>query len=378
MIHEMIRLDEALTRLHGCLAEHYRRFATRQSEQVALADAVGRVLAERVIADYDHPPAAVSAMDGYALRSQDTRAERYRLRIIAEHAAGASQRHRLGRGEAVRIYTGGVMPFGSDAVVLQEDCRLCQNGTIIETEGAIAKHAYVRACGMDFRQGALVLQGPLCLRSRHIGLLAAVNHAQVAVAPQPRVGVVATGDELVPLGSKQWAVGKIIASTLPSLLALSQEWGGQAIDLGIVADNDAALQQLSPRQDGRIVILSSRLVVFRSVRMILLRVFLPIRWIRSFLTAWRCGLANQQHVPCMRACRFWHCRAMPFRLWCVVYYFYVLCCGVFLVFLAMGRCGVLFDWLNLCHAMVSENIICVPASMTMIGLRLAMSKIVHA
>jgi molybdopterin molybdotransferase len=139
----------------------------------------------------------------------------------------------IGPGEAARIFTGGVMPRGADAVVLQENAT--RNGDVVAIEHATARGRHVRPKGLDFSAGATLLPKGRVLTVRDIGLAGAMNHPTVPVHRRPRMAVLATGDELVPPGTTP-APGQIITSNGFTLTAIARREGAQTLDLGIVPD----------------------------------------------------------------------------------------------------------------------------------------------
>ena len=231
----MLAVEEALARVTAA-------FAPLPSEWVHLAAAAGRVLAEDLIAARDQPPGATSAMDGYAVRAAGLASGRATLRLIGSAPAGRPFDRPLGSGETVRIFTGGLLPEGADAVALQENATA--EGERIEIEGAVAPGVYVRPAGLDFRRGERALLAGRRLSARDIGLAAALNHAWLPVRRRPRIALFATGDELVlpgqPLGPAQ-----IVNSNGATLAAMVRLWGGEAIDLGIVRDHPDSLAAIT-------------------------------------------------------------------------------------------------------------------------------------
>src|SRR5258708_5681041 len=168
-------------------------------ERVALDAAHHRVLARDVAALRTQPPQAMSAMDGYAVRSADASHVAARLKVIGEVAAGRPFEQTIGGGEAVRIFTGGVIPDGADAVIIQEDT-VVESGGITITEAAIAGR-HIRPAGVDFREGDVLLAKGTRLTDRDLSLAAGMNYPELAVHRRPKVAVLATGDELVMPGS---------------------------------------------------------------------------------------------------------------------------------------------------------------------------------
>jgi len=202
-------------------------------EMVALDEAHRRVLARDVAALRTQPPQAMSAMDGYAVRSADASHVAARLKVIGEVAAGRPFERAVGVGEAVRIFTGGVIPDGADAVIIQEDTVTEGDGITI-TEAAIPGR-HIRPAGVDFRQGDVLLAAGSRLTDRDLSLAAGMNYPNLAVRRRPRVAILATGDELVMPGETP-GPGQIVYSNGYALRALARDEGAETIDLGIAAD----------------------------------------------------------------------------------------------------------------------------------------------
>ena len=201
--------------------------------RTALADAHGRVLTADVAALRTQPPAAVSAMDGYAVRSADVAQVPAKLRLVGEVAAGHPFEGTIGPGEAARIFTGGVLPPGSDAVVIQENTAR-ENDTVV-VKASAGKGRHVRAEGLDFRRDELLLAKGRRLSDRDLALAAAMNHPTVSVHRRPKVAVLATGDELVMPGSTP-RFGEIVYSNGYATMAMARREGCEIADLGIVPD----------------------------------------------------------------------------------------------------------------------------------------------
>jgi len=217
-------------------------FKVLAPETVALDAAVGRVLAEDLVARRTQPPTAVSAMDGYALRAQDVTSVPATLEVIGEAPAGGAFAGTVGPGQAVRIFTGGPVPAGADAVVLQEDTDMGKpRVTVRETP---APHQHIRDAGIDFAEGQILLKTGRRLGARDIGLAAAMNHPWISVTRAPRICILATGDEVVrpgdPIGPNQ-----IVSSNGPALAAFIRARGGVPIDLGIARDEAGSLSALT-------------------------------------------------------------------------------------------------------------------------------------
>ncbi len=209
-------------------------------EMVALDAAFHRVLARDVPSLRTQPPQAMSAMDGYAVRAADASAAGTRLKVIGEVAAGRPFEKAVGAGEAVRIFTGGVIPEGADAVVIQEDT-VADGGHVTTTEAA-RPGRHIRPAGIDFREGDVLLAAGIRLADRDLSLAAGMNHPQLPVRRRPRVALLATGDELVMPGNIP-GPGQIVYSNGYALRALARHEGAEVIDLGIAADTLAATVQ---------------------------------------------------------------------------------------------------------------------------------------
>src|SRR6188474_568230 len=206
-------------------------------EMVALDHGHHRVLARDVAALRTQPPQAMSAMDGYAVRSADAANVAARLKVIGEVAAGRPFDRKVGAGEAVRIFTGGVIPDGADAVIIQEDT-VAEDGGITITEAA-RPGRHIRPAGIDFCEGDVLLARGTRLSDRDLSLAAGMNYPEIPVCRRPRVAMLATGDELVMPGSIP-GPGQIVYSNGYALRALARQEGAETIDLGIAADTVAA------------------------------------------------------------------------------------------------------------------------------------------
>ncbi len=223
----------ALLSVADALARVLEHASPLPADEVPLAEAAGRVLSAPLKARRTQPPADVSAMDGYAVRSADVAKTPARLKIVGEVAAGNPFGQPIGTGEAARIFTGGVVPQGADTIVIQEHAK--RDRDVVEVEKPSAKGRHIRVQGLDFKTGQALLDAGHRLTSRDLALAAGMNHPIVPVHRQPKIALFATGDELVPPGTEP-APGQIVSSNIFALAALAQEEGAAATDLGIVAD----------------------------------------------------------------------------------------------------------------------------------------------
>jgi molybdopterin molybdotransferase len=238
----MLGVDEARDRVLDAVA-------ALPVESVPLTEALGRVLAGDVSAEADLPPFANAAMDGFAVRSADTtgasRETPVRLGVVGQVAAGIIPDAVVESGTAVRIMTGARLPVGADAVVRFEETDeadgLGPRTRAVEIRVAVRPGEHVRLPGEDVRAGALVLRPGSRLRPPEIGLLAALGWARVTVHRRPKVGIIATGDELCPPGQTP-RPGQIPDSNGPMIAAYAAACGGLAVRLGIARDEPADLR----------------------------------------------------------------------------------------------------------------------------------------
>src|SRR6201996_7101479 len=202
-------------------------------EMVALEAAHHRVLARDIAAKRTQPPQAMSAMDGYAVRATDAAAVNARLKVIGEVAAGRPFDRAIGAGETARIFPGGVIPAGADAVVIQEDT-VADGNSITITEAAVAGR-HIRPAGVDFHEGDVLLTAGRRLSERDLSLAASMNYPELPARRRPRVALLATGDELVMPGQTP-GPGQIVYSNGYALRALARAEGADTVDLGVAAD----------------------------------------------------------------------------------------------------------------------------------------------
>jgi molybdopterin molybdotransferase len=214
------------------------------AEFVALDHVAGRVLAQDVSALRTQPPTAVSAMDGYAVRASDVAKAPAALKVIGEVAAGHPFIGQVAAGQAARIFTGGVMPKGSDTVVIQE--LTSREGDVVTIQKSTPKGRNVRGQGIDFAQGDVLLRKGQRLSDRDVMLAAAMNHARLSVHRKPRVAVLGTGDELVPPGGSPKS-DEIVYSNGFALASLARTEGAEVHDLGIANDRVEDITQAIKR-----------------------------------------------------------------------------------------------------------------------------------
>ncbi|HEX8954814.1 MAG TPA: gephyrin-like molybdotransferase Glp [Burkholderiaceae bacterium] len=213
-----------------------------ETGQVALRDALGRILAEDVVSPIDVPQHDNSAMDGYALRAADIAGnEETSLRVAGSALAGRPYGGTLDTGECILITTGAVLPAGCDCVVPQELVAAASDEAIRLAPRIVQAGANCRRAGEDLRAGSIALAAGKVLRPADIGLLASLGIAGVAVKRRLRVAFFSTGDELRSLG-QPLDPGCVYDSNRYTLQAMLSRLGVEAIDLGVVRDDPAALR----------------------------------------------------------------------------------------------------------------------------------------
>lgn len=243
----MISVEEAQQRLIAMIAP-------LGAEQVSLSEALGRVLAEDVVARRTQPPWDVSAMDGYAVRAADVATIPARLKVAGSAPAGQAYAGTVKPGEAVRIFTGAPVPQGADCIVIQEDTE--RQGEFVEVREGAPKGRYVRPAGLDFREGEVGLKSGRRLSPSDVGFAAAMNRPWLLVHRRPRVAILPTGDEVVmpgdPVGPNQ-----IVSSNGIALAALVTSCGGVPVHLAIAPDDNSALRRIAAGAAGADLLLTT-------------------------------------------------------------------------------------------------------------------------
>ena len=244
--HSHRHYDESMLSVEEALERILESVHVLEPEESPLLDALGQVLAEDAVSEYDIPPLDNSAMDGYAVRaidivgaSEDTPVT---LRVIGSVAAGELPRDNVAAGTAVRIMTGAPVPEGADAIVPFEDTdeleRRGPSGNLNEIgiRYEVKQGADIRLAGQDVTKGDLVLAKGSVLRPSEIGVLASLGSDKVKVIRRPVVAILATGDELLEPG-EEYAPGKIYNSNSLTIAASVLRYGGVPKLLGIARDN---------------------------------------------------------------------------------------------------------------------------------------------
>ncbi len=240
--------------VEGFLAEHAR---VLPAEPVPLLECTGRVLAEEVSAVVDVPGFPRSAMDGYALRGEDSfgasELDALPFRLVGEAMPGRPFVGRVGKGEAVRIMTGAPVPDGADAVVMAEVCS--EDGRQVHVADAVAPQKNVGGIGEDIRSGDLVLSAGRRLRPQDAGLLSSIGVASVLCYRRPRVRLVVTGDELLPAGSLPGG-SHIVDSNSVVLRGLARRDGAEILPFEILPDRPEIIRDAMATEDADVVLVS--------------------------------------------------------------------------------------------------------------------------
>lgn len=231
----MLGVEEALARVLAA-------FEPLPPERKPILEALGQVLAEDIFAEMDIPPLANSAMDGYAVRCEDTDGASpdhpRRLRVVADLAAGYVLEVPIQPGTAVRIMTGAPVPPGAEAVIPFEEVE--RDGDDILVFRPYSYHKNIRAAGEDVHAGQKVLAKGTVLRPQEIGMLAALGRQEALVHRRPRVAILSTGDEVIAVDAP-WQPGKIRDANSYSNAAQVLRYGGIPLRLGIARDDIADL-----------------------------------------------------------------------------------------------------------------------------------------
>jgi putative molybdopterin biosynthesis protein len=240
---EVVSAEEARARF-----ERHLMLAPLEAQTVSLAEALGRVLACDVAAPQDAPPFDRANVDGFAVRAADTLgasdAQPRRLRLNFEVlVCGRAPEIAVQPGTATTIATGGVIPRGADAVVMIEHTELSETAEapVIDVSRAVAPGQFVSYAGSDIARGETLLRRGIQIGSREIGMLAACGLDCVDVVRRPRVGILSTGDELVPPGALL-RTAAVYDSNGAILVAAVTETGGEPVSLGAFPDDEAKLE----------------------------------------------------------------------------------------------------------------------------------------
>ena len=235
------KADAPLLPVETALGRILQGLGPQAAAAVPLADASGRILADDIAATVSLPAHDLSAMDGFAVRSADCQPSAPLTRI-GESAAGHPFAGRLAAREAVRIFTGAVIPEGADAILLQEDAEASAeaDGASVVPHAPVPAGTYIRKAGMDVAAGDVILKTGSMMSARAIALAISAGHVSARVWDQPRIGILSTGDELASPGTPL-KPGQIYSSNAIYLASFVAQCGGIPVDLGIAADTPGAV-----------------------------------------------------------------------------------------------------------------------------------------
>lgn len=240
----LIPYREALRLLLDDLSE------LNEIEELPLSEALGRVLAEDIVSPIDSPPFDRSAVDGYALRAEDTfHAREYspvELKVVDEIVAGEESKARVEPGTVVKLMTGSKMPVGANAVLMQEMAE--REGDIIRVLRPVAPGQNVAFAGEDVKKGEIILRKGQVLRPQDLALLKSIGFRTVKVKRKPRVGIIVTGDELIEeFDEDALKAGKILESNSVMLKGLVRQYFGEPVFYGVLPDDEEAIRDAIDR-----------------------------------------------------------------------------------------------------------------------------------
>lgn len=211
-----------------------------RSERLFISSALGRVLAEDIVALEDYPMHPTSAMDGYAILHADA-AEYQELTILGDNPAGADEIGSVESGVCIKTFTGSLMPEGSDTLVPIENVSVKEGKILIEK--TVPLGFAVRPVGESYRKGDILISRGTIIGFAEIGVLAGINQVMIWVAQRPRVSIIATGSEILDIGEAQLHAGQIRSSNSYTLEALVNSLGGESIGMGIIGDDKNAIME---------------------------------------------------------------------------------------------------------------------------------------
>ncbi len=209
-------------------------------ENVPLPDALGRILAQDIVADEDYPRHPTAAMDGYAIRAEDQKGGRIAV-ARRDNPAGGSADEAVSRGIAVKTFTGAKMPAGADTLIPVENVTV--EGDTIRIDEAVPRGFSVRPVGESYFEGDVLIAKGTKIGFAETGVLAGLGRVMIAVARRPRVGILSTGSEILDLGESARTASQIRSSNNYTLAALAGQCGAEAVQLGIAKDDKKSITE---------------------------------------------------------------------------------------------------------------------------------------
>lgn len=241
----MISVEQAFERIVG-------KARPLGTEKVDVARSSGRVIAAPIRARRSQPGSDLSAMDGYAVRSEDL-TNKIPLTVVGESAAGHPYGKALDPGEAVRIFTGAMVPDGADQVVIQENAT--KNGSALSTDQPAQPNVNIRKMGIDFLEKQCVLEAGTFMTAKSIGLAASAGQAHLMVHRAPKIALLATGDELAEPGKKAFRPYDTVDSARPQVQALAEEVGARVVSSSHAGDTEhATADAINANKDADILV----------------------------------------------------------------------------------------------------------------------------
>lgn len=208
-------------------------------ERVPLSSSLGRVLAQDIVAEFNDPQFPTASMDGYALKHEDM--ELGVLTVLGDNPAGHDEQRELKTGECIKTFTGSMMPHGADTLIQIENVTY-EDGKITINE-PVPKGFSVRPVGEGYKSGDILITKGTKIGFAEIGVMAGLNQVMVKVAIRPRVGVIATGSEILDLGENSDNPAQIRSSNNYTLAALFEQAGAEVIQLGTAPDDKDAIMK---------------------------------------------------------------------------------------------------------------------------------------
>jgi len=213
---------------------------TIRSERLFISSALGRILAEDIVAEEDYPTHPTSAMDGYAVIHADF-SDYKALAILGDNPAGADEIDAVENGICIKTFTGSLMPEGSDTLIPIENVSVKEGQILIEKTVPVG--FAVRPVGESYRKGEVLISRGTTIGFAEIGVLAGINRVMIWVAQRPRVSLIATGSEIIDIGETQRHGGQIRSSNSYTLEALVNSLGGESVGMGIIGDDKNAIME---------------------------------------------------------------------------------------------------------------------------------------